>query len=215
MIKHFARTATLVFLTLPWTGCIRPKPVEPTVSTEALWAECAICHGTKEMQRGPIIDGMPAWAVEQQLNKFSTGIRGSNPKNRSEALMGAAIAKITTPEELKRLAAYISALPPRDHLTIVKGDAVAGQALYQTRCASCHGPQAKGNPLLFAPPLDTLEDWFVAEQLRKFAGGRRGIHPNDIQGQLMAAASKDLTQTQIRNLAVWIANQNPSNAEQK
>ena len=54
-----------------------PYPVD-----KATVDACMICHSTREMQRGPVLDGLPAWYLEAQLKKFQTGQRGKNPKTR-------------------------------------------------------------------------------------------------------------------------------------
>src|ERR1041384_6737959 len=40
-----------------------------------IFASCLLCHSTKEMQRGPIVAGLPAWYSELQLRKFAEGVR--------------------------------------------------------------------------------------------------------------------------------------------
>ena len=66
--------------------------------------ECRVCHGTQEAQRGPILDGMEYWYLSEQLQKFHAGIRGQNPQNRSEYLMGVGARKINNQVEIAYLA---------------------------------------------------------------------------------------------------------------
>ena len=42
----------------------------PAVDKATLDA-CMVCHSTKEMQRGPVLDGLPVWYLEAQLKKLS------------------------------------------------------------------------------------------------------------------------------------------------
>ena len=65
-------------------GCKQPaevveprEPADPIVRAQALVKECTVCHGTKESQRGPILNGMETWYLTDQLEKFRAGIRGS------------------------------------------------------------------------------------------------------------------------------------------
>ena len=46
----------------------------PTVDKATVDA-CMVCHSTREMQRGLVLDGLPAWYLEAQLKKFRTGQR--------------------------------------------------------------------------------------------------------------------------------------------
>ena len=92
-------------------GCAR-KPAlteEEFAKAESLFADsCLICHSSQEMQRGPIIDGLPAWYGKAQLEKFRDGIRGQNPENRSELLMGSLETALAT---TKPFASFPPTLP--------------------------------------------------------------------------------------------------------
>lgn len=52
-------------------------------------------------------------------------------------------------------------------------------------CASCHGEDAGGNRLFFAPAIAGMSEWYVASQLRKFRSGLRGTHFDDLMGMRM------------------------------
>ena len=176
----------------------------PTVDKATVDA-CMVCHSTKEMQRGPVLDGLPAWYIEAQLKKFQTGQRGENPKNKAEQLMGAAMTKIKSDAELTALAVYFGKLKPKPSLRVIRGDTVTGQALYATRCATCHGNKGEGKRELNSPPVNVQEDWFLMDQLRKYASGQRGVHPGDAGGVLMKAAVANLSPTDLRNVVSYIA----------
>ena len=176
----------------------------PTVDKATLDA-CMVCHSTKEMQRGPVLDGLPAWYLEAQLKKFQTGQRGKNPKNKAEQLMGAAMSKIKTDTELTALAVHFGKLKPKPSLRVIRGDVATGRALYATRCASCHGDKGEGKHELNSPPVNVQEDWFLMDQLRKYASGQRGVHPGDAGGVLMKAAAANLSPTDLRNVVAYIA----------
>jgi len=159
------------------------------------------------MQRGPLLEGLPRWYLDAQLEKFHTGTRGHNPDNVSEYLMGNAVRGRFTTAQRRALAQYIERLPREisPHRT-VKGNIERGQLL-SIRCAPCHGPNGEGNPLLSAPPLTLLEDWYHLEQLRKFKAGKRGVHPEDIHGQSMRASVSDLSDQDLRDLVVFFSTQ--------
>ena len=176
----------------------------PTVDKATLDA-CMVCHSTKEMQRGPVLDGLPAWYLEAQLKKFQTGQRGKNPKNKAEQLMGAAMSKIKTDTELTALAVHFGKLKPKPSLRVIRGDVATGRALYATRCASCHGDKGEGKRELNSPPVNVQEDWFLMDQLRKYASGQRGVHPGDAGGVLMKAAAANLSPTDLWNVVAYIA----------
>lgn len=64
------------------------------------------------------------------------------------------------------------------------GEANRGVALYGG-CVSCHGATGNGNPEVGAPAIAGLPQWYVEAQLKKFRGGIRGYHGDDITGLRM------------------------------
>lgn len=172
-------------------------------SGEEIFTSCLLCHSTKEMQRGPIIDGLPAWQVESQLRKFRDGIRGRNEANKSEHLMGAGESIVHDEEEIRRVAQHIASLPPKAHLLTVKGDKQRGRLIY-LQCMNCHGPKGEGRLDAKSPPLNTLEDWFQLDQLRKFKAGLRGKHEQDPEGNAMRVAVMNLSEEDLKNVTRYI-----------
>ena len=196
-------TAASVLLML---GCAR-KPAlteEEFAKAESLFAEsCLICHSNQEMQRGPIIDGLPAWYGKAQLEKFRDGIRGQNPENRSELLMGSARERFGDDETIRLLSTYIADLPPKPHSKVVRGNAERGQLIYGT-CLLCHGAYGQGNDRLRSPPLNILEDWYLLDQLRKFASGKRGYNPGDPYGIQMAYSLNGFSDQDLKDVIAYI-----------
>ena len=80
---------------------------------DALVRECTVCHGVNEAQRGPILDGMEYWYLLDQLEKFHSGVRGQNPANKSEYLMGVGIRKVKNSVEMAYLADWFSKQEPK------------------------------------------------------------------------------------------------------
>ncbi len=171
---------------------------------EALVAECGICHSTLEAQRGPILNGMDQWYLLDQIQKFHSGVRGENPENRSEYLMGTAAKKILNDFEMAYAAHWFATQKPMPAIRTVRGDSEEGAKLYAMRCASCHGEHAEGNATLISPSLTSLEGWYFLDQMRKFRTHVRGNSPADIGGQTMAAASANLTNQQLRNVVAYV-----------
>jgi len=173
-------------------------------SPEAIVAECALCHGTKEAQRAPILDGMEYWYLLDQIQKFHSGVRGQSPENRSEYLMGSAAKKLRSDFEMAFAASWFAKQERKPAIRTVRGDIESGAKLYEERCASCHGSNAEGNATLMSPSLASLEGWYFLDQMRKFRSRSRGNSPADAGGQIMAAASAGLTNRQLRDVVAYV-----------
>ncbi|HAV62977.1 MAG TPA: hypothetical protein DCY13_11505 [Verrucomicrobiales bacterium] len=174
-----------------------------TTSTNALVNSCLICHGTREMQRGPVLDGLPAWYLELQLRKFLAGVRGCNPENRSEHLMGSGISLLRTEADFEVAVKLFSEKPPQDHLKTIRGDVGRGRQLF-TYCATCHGFDGRGREEVKAPPLTVQEDWYLYDQLVRFKAGLRGGTAADPEGFLMHQAVLGLNTQDFRDVVSYV-----------
>ncbi len=63
-------------------------------------------------------------------------------------------------------------------------ESVTGEELF-VACGFCHGPNGEGSDRRYGPALAGLDRWYVEAQLHNFKDGRRGIHAEDIPGQVM------------------------------
>jgi len=194
-------------------GCVQgPSEAQSPLAAPALGQvdtatidACMVCHSTREMQRGPVLDGLPEWYLAEQLRKFKSGHRGKNPANRAEALMGVAMAKVETEAQLAALARNFSGRKPKPSIRVVRGNIPIGRAHYATRCASCHGAKGEGKPEIKSPPVNVQEDWFLLDQLRKYATGERSVHPSDAGGLMMKASLTGLSPGDFQNMVAYIA----------
>ena len=212
LLRHCAGLASGLWL-VAGAGCVQgPSEAESLLVASALGQvdtatidACMVCHSTREMQRGPVLDGLPEWYLADQLRKFKSGYRGKNAANRAEALMGVAMAKVGTDEQLADLTRHFSKRKPKPFIRVVRGDIPVGRAHYATRCASCHGTKGEGKPEIQSPPVNVQEDWFLLDQLRKYANGQRTVHPSDAGGVLMKAAAAALSPDDLRSGVAYIA----------
>lgn len=163
---------------------------------------CFLCHGHSEAQRGPILDGMSAWYISAQLEKFREGIRGAHDKNKQEMLM-APLAKKLSYREVKEISQAISNMPTRIHQANIKGDVSRGKKVYES-CVPCHRADGSGDEKLMSPQLIGLEDWYIYMQLKHFKTGRRGYHKNDISGQAMSAATAHIDEQGLKDVTAYI-----------
>ena len=149
------------------------------------------CHSNQEM-RGPIIDGLPAWYGKAQLEKFRDGVRGQNP-NRSELLMGSTRDRFSDDETIRLLSSYIADLPPS--VTLRWFRETLKRTTYLRNLPFCHRAYGQGNERLRSPPLNILEDWYLLDQLRKFATGKRGYNQRILRIQMAYSLRDSMTKT--------------------
>ena len=112
---------------------------------------------------------------------------------------------IPSDADVDPLATYVAALPSvSPEPILLGGDPEKGKAIY-VLCSSCHGADAEGMETLFAPRLTNTNDWYLAEQLRKFKSGIRAGDPADTTGMLMRPMSMTLTDDQmIKDVIAYI-----------
>jgi len=212
LLRHCAGLASGLWL-VAGAGCVQgPSEAESLLVASALGQvdtatidACMVCHSTREMQRGPVLDGLPEWYLADQLRKFKSGQRGKNAANRAEALMGVAMAKVETEVQLAGLARHFAGRKPKPSIRVVRGNIPVGRAHYVTRCVSCHGARGEGKPEIKSPPVNVQEDWFLLDQLRKYANGQRSVHPSDAGGLVMKAALAGLSPGDFQNMVAYIA----------
>lgn len=68
-------------------------------------------------------------------------------------------------------------------------------------CAACHGDDGLGRAALAAPRLAGQYATYLADQLRGYKQGTRGVHPEDAPGASMRASAIGLTDADIDALA--------------
>lgn len=78
------------------------------------------------------------------------------------------------------------------------------QVIFQNLCSQCHGAKGEGKAEVKSPSIASLPAWYVQRQLENFQADRRGAHPQDMEGQMMRAMAKTLTDEQTREIAALV-----------
>ncbi len=176
----------------------------------ALFRTCTPCHGDggggDTELRAPAIAGLPEWYVARELDKFRHNVRGAHPDDMEGHRMRPMARTLYPPGDLDAVAAHVAALPPVPSApTFTGGDLANGQLRFSTLCATCHGPDGRGNAATGGPRLVGQWDWYMVAQLRKFQSGMRGTHPADTLGAQMRAMSLTLEDsTAMHNVVAYI-----------
>lgn len=173
------------------------------------WVGCASCHGAAgegaEARAAPALAGQSPTYLARQMQAFRTGLRGSHPEDhggRQMHLMAIALADPAAEASVIERIAMLPA-PPVASRTL-PGDPRQGEAAYAA-CAACHGVQGEGDTRTGAPRLDTLQDWYLVGQMRKYRDGVRGASPDDASGSQMAAIAATTSEAQWHDIAAWLA----------
>lgn len=208
MARVWSRQVTVVaLLALGAAACDR-TPTPGVARGEALYDTCAPCHGVNgrgnQTLAAPAIAGLPQWYLQAQLEKFQAGHRGGNAFDTTGIRMKTMSWSLDLPGDLESVAEFVATMPPTDPAPVLQGgDPQAGQATFQV-CAACHGPEAKGNEAVHAPPLAGQADWYLLAQLHKFKAGWRGANPADTWGATMRPNALMLDDAAMANVVAYI-----------
>lgn len=172
---------------LPAPPAVRAQSTSSKVS--ALARTCLGCHGGERASPvTPPLFGRGPDYLKSQLDKYARGLRGYHPSHPEGRLMAGVARSLlgsdgnasAGPEELEELVSFLHAVPsvspPR-------------RAELQA-CASCHGPDMRGNRFLGTPSIAGLDKQYLLTQFENFRTGARGGHPEDSSGNLMRLAAR-------------------------
>ena len=195
--------ATAVFYSVGCSVAKTPAIDELSEKTRTLVHYCQSCHSNKEMQRGPLLEGLELWYMEKSVLDFKKGIRGGNPEDKSGQLMYSAVKDLSQ-EDLIEAVRWFAGQPRPKIKAYIKGDTITGQKLYKDNCFGCH-EHTMGKFFSESPDLYKLEDWYVLSQLRGFKSKVRGSHPEDERGLSMQTGVQHLTSEDFKAIIAFLA----------
>ncbi|MDX1481845.1 MAG: c-type cytochrome [Woeseiaceae bacterium] len=168
---------------------------------------CTVCHGVQlmgnDLLKAPRLSGMAPWYIENQLQAFRKGWRGTHPEDLVGMEMQPMAAGLSD-AQIERAAAFVGETRSPQPESMVEGDSQRGSRLY-TSCAACHALDGSGNEALGAPALAGQNDWYMIHQLENYREGRRGYAAEDVYGQQMRASTGLLADDQaIRDVVAYI-----------
>ena len=162
---------------------------------------CVSCHGdagNSTIATNPKLAAQHEAYIVKQLTNFKSG-------ERANAIMGP-YAKQLTDDEMRNLAAYLSAQALKPSAAKNKDTVDLGKKIYRAgikdknvpACAGCHGPAGAGIPAQFARIGGQHADYTEA-QLSGFNGGTRANNP------IMTTIASRLSPTEIKAVADYVA----------
>lgn len=208
--KYLAPQAALIVLAAAVAYAENPK--NAAVSRKALEDKrsyCLTCHGLRgEGFRGPFLPmprlaGQQSEYIEHQLKAFSDG-------RRAGPFMGG-VARALRPEMVKALSKSFQGLDPAPLGGGSKALASEGRNIYENGvqsanvppCATCHGPEAKGDGQI--PRLAGQLNDFIFKMLSNWKN-ERGQNPADPNtSAIMHPSAQNLTPHQIAAVAAYVS----------
>ena len=175
---------------------------------QAKLAYCKTCHGLSgQGYRGA--NPMPRLAG-QQTEYLENQLRAFIERRRTNPIMNN-VAHVLSPNMITALAAHFKDLNPKPLGGAPQELVVAGKKIYQEgvpgtdipACASCHGPEAKGDGA-FPRLAGQLHDYI----LRKLVNWskERGLDPaNPDTSAIMEPIAHGLTEPQIKAVAAYLS----------
>lgn len=197
------------FLVVGFTGGAAAAEVSP----QALRAKinfCEVCHGASA--RGfigyypiPRLAGQQVEYIENELQGFVQHKRVSTESPAASNVMFS-VGHVLSPEMIKAIATNFHNLNPKPVGGAPKENVAAGGKIFKEGipsanvppCASCHGPDGKGNG-----PIPRLAGQLYPYVVRQLANwGRERTEENS---QIMAPIAHELTQPQIEAVAAYVS----------
>jgi glucose dehydrogenase len=164
-----------------WTGGLMPAGQSSSPGERIYRTQCAICHGLDRTGSPPafpaLVDAVPRLGEEKvrQTIRQGTGRMPSFP-NLDGGGLSDLIAFLRTPpaaSDKKEMAANPNAELPGD---------IAGQAVYQQRCAICHGDKREGIPPSFPMLIGLGGRMSAAQTMDLIHTGKGRMPPMSIEG---------------------------------
>ena len=193
---------------------------------ESSYAVCSSCHGVNgegnKAMHAPGLAGMDAEYMRRQLRHFKRGVRGADESDTWGRTMAPMAMMLADASAINNVVSYIGTLSGQDGFNddasyglsqavaryepSASGDPTKSAALYESTCGECHGASGEGVWTVNAPALAGLEDWYLAEQIKKFRDGVRGRHADDLYGLQMGLVSNTMTDDQaIEDMVAYIS----------
>ena len=184
-----------------------------TVSKQALQAKlryCEVCHGASA--RGfvgyypiPRLAGQQVEYIENQLKGFVEHKRVNTASPTSTNVMFN-VGHVLSPAMIKALATNFHELNPKPLGDAPRANIAAGKKIFDEGipatnvppCATCHGPDAKGNGLI--PRLAGQLYPYVVRQLTNWGKERA-----EESAEIMAPIAHDLKKPQVDAVAAYIS----------
>ncbi len=207
----------------PATAAATPAaaPAAPADPGAALYTAkgCNACHGaegrTPIMPSYPKVASLPEPYILNQLKDIKSGARNNGQTAAMKGIMAA-----VSDEDMKVIAAWLSALPRAAAATPAAPVAAApaaapapavapaapaadpGAALYTSKgCSACHGAEGKAPIMTTYPKVAALPEPYIINQMKDIKSGARNNGQTAAMKGLMATVSEE----DMKAIAGWLS----------
>jgi len=204
-------TLLLALLMTPFSLIMADESIQQIVEG------CDSCHSDghnamKHLTVAPVLNGMPDWYIEKQMENFRTGNRVARGSDANE-INTAHQSQTLNEDSLSLVADYYEELELRFAQTrpvdaIAKASrnapsAEQGEALFEDSCASCH-TSFVGRYLTDSPEITHLEGEYLLNQLEAFKKGERRFFDENKHQRKMVERIKNLSTEELLSIVSYI-----------
>ncbi len=153
---------------------------------------CSRCHGAAGQGDPalaiPELAGQRVAYLVRQFANFHAGRRESTRMHRVVSQTA-----LRNPQDWADIAAYLGAAnPPPTTQTGTGANVALGRGIFHEQCASCHGPQARGEDKGFVPSLRNQHYSYLVKQMRRLAAGDRHSMDENLERFLRSFDARDV-----------------------
>jgi cytochrome c553 len=187
--------------TLPTLGFAQGEPQD---SLDAQLQQCDSCHAPAARIRSiaPVLNGLPRGYLKEQMENFLSGQRGGKDTDHFITQMIGQLADLP-PSAIEKLARHYARQPAVMSEETVRGDAAAGEPLFEEHCAGCHN-STMGRLFTRSPPIAQLNGTYLLAQLQSFANGQRSFSKSGKHKTRMVEVAKRFNQQELLNITAAI-----------
>jgi mono/diheme cytochrome c family protein len=204
---------------LPGRPAANSVPVDPDSVTDfkTLFKQnCAGCHGEEAKGGAALAIGDPVYLAivdDDTLHKIVThGIAGTSMPAFAKSAGGMLTADQVDAIIRGIRQAYsqpnaVAGVIPPPYATSQPGNATRGAAVYQTFCASCHGPEGEGGPKASSIVNGSFLALLTDQELRSLViVGRPDLGAPDWRNNV---PGKPMSPEEISDVVAWLSAQRP------
>jgi len=204
-------TLLLALLISPFSVTMADESIQQIVEG------CDSCHSDEHnkvqgLSVAPVLNGMPDWYIEKQMENFRTGNRVARGNDATE-INTAHQSNALNEESLSLVADYYEELELRFSQTrpveaianVAQGSAnnAQGEAIFEDSCASCH-TSFVGRYLTDSPEITHLEGEYLLNQLEAFKKGERRFFDENKHQRKMVERIKNLSTEELLSIVSYI-----------